>query len=385
MYKRLFQAPAQSYFLLGPRGTGKSTWLRQAYPRALFVDLLDGETFHRMQADPSALRGLLEAHPKVGTVVIDEIQKVPALLDAVHQRLENRNLPKVQFVLTGSSSRKLKRSGVNLLGGRVLHRSFHPFMAAEMGKDFRLEARVLTGMLPLVVDAPDPGQILQSYAALYLREEVQAEGLVRNLGNFSRFLQAMSLTHGARLNTSAVARECQVGQKTVEGYLGVLEDLLLGYRVPVFTKRASRHLAQHPKFYFMDTGVFQALRPRGPLDTTSEMGGAALEGLVAQHLKAWAAYSGGDAALHYWRTKSGLEVDFVLYGSEGFQALEVKSTRRPSSGDTRPLREFLVDYPHAKAYLLHTGRDRYRLDGILCIPCEEFLRTLVPGKTFPGS
>ena len=220
---------------------------------------------------------------------------------------------------------------------------------------------------------------MKSYISVCLREEVQAEGLVRNLGNFSRFLEAISFSHGSLLNAAAVARECQVGRKTVEGYLEILEDLLLGYRLPPFSRRAQRQLVSHPKFYFMDAGVYQSLRPRGPLDTPGEIGGAALEGLVAQHLKAWIAYGRQEFGLYFWRTRSGTEVDFVIYGEDLFLALEVKASATVHRHDLRPLLAFREDYPEARACLLYCGRERLLMDGILCLPCEEFLRQLVPG------
>lgn len=370
--------------LFGPRGTGKSTWLRQAYPaQALTIDLLDAGTFRDYLSRPERLREVLEGHPDARQVIIDEIQRVPALLDVIHQLIEATRRRPLQFILTGSSARKLKRSGVNLLAGRLLMRTIHPFMAAELGDAFRLEPALRLGMLPLVRGAGDSEETLRAYASLYLREEVQAEGLVRHIGSFSRFLDTISFSHGAVLNTSAVARECRVGRKTVEGFLEVLEDLLLGFRLPVFTRRARRHLVSHEKFYLVDAGVYRALRPRGPLDSAEEIGGAALEGLVAQHLRAWMAYSPGDHRLSYWRTKSGAEVDFVVYGSTGFWAVEVTRASAISGRDVAALLAFREDYPQARALLLHGGRDRMNIRGVSCIPCGEFLRRLIPGSPLP--
>jgi predicted AAA+ superfamily ATPase len=256
-------------------------------------------------------------------------------------------------------------------------------MAAEIGATFDIETALTRGLLPIVYAALDPEGTLRSYVGLYIREEVQAEALVRNVGDFARFLEAASLSHAAILNLSEVARECQVSRKTAEGFLPILEDLLLGFRVPVFARRAKRRLVIHSKFFFADTGVFRSLRPRGPLDTPEEIGGAALEGLVAQHLRAWIAYTRETHALHYWRTRAGLEVDFVVYGDATFVALEVKSSRDVSSRDVRSLRAFLDEYPEAKACLLYRGRERIRVNGILCVPCEEFLSRLVPDATLP--
>ncbi|MBI4425195.1 MAG: ATP-binding protein [Elusimicrobia bacterium] len=376
--RRFFKAPRDSFFLFGPRGTGKSTLLKADFPDALFVDLLDPDSYRTYVSRPEHLRALVEGNPGASQLVIDEIQKVPALLDVVHQLIEDKSRRPLRFILTGSSSRKLRRAGVDLLAGRVLLKTLHPFLAAELGSRFNLERALSLGSLPLVLSAKGPEETLKSYVALYLREEVQAEGLVRNIGSFSRFLEAISFSHASLLNTAEVARECQVGRKAVEGFVEILEDLLLGFRLKVFTRKAKRHLVQHPKFYYMDPGVFRALRPKGPLDAPEGISGAALEGLVAQQLRAWIAYGAEDRQLSFWRTKSGVEVDFIVYGENTFLALEVKSSRRVSSKDVRPLKAFLEDYPEAGACLLYGGRDRLRVEGIQCFPCGDFLPRLLP-------
>jgi predicted AAA+ superfamily ATPase len=256
-------------------------------------------------------------------------------------------------------------------------------MAAELGERFRLDSALRQGLVPLVWDAARPADALKAYVGLYLREEVQQEGLVRQVGDFSRFLEVVSFSQAAVLNVSEVARECQVSRKTVESYLGILEDLLLSFRVPVFTRRAERQLSSHPKFFWFDTGVYAATRPAGPLDRPEEIAGAALEGLVAQHLRAWIDYSGGDTELSFWRTKSGNEVDFIVYGRESFCAIEVKHTASVRPADLRGLRAFQEDYPEAALRLLYRGRETLDLRGIRCIPCEDFLRALVPGSPLP--
>jgi predicted AAA+ superfamily ATPase len=375
---RLFTAPRESYFLIGPRGTGKSTWLRQNYPDALYIDLLDQEVFRKYLVGPERLGDVLTGSRQTKTVILDEIQKVPSLLDEVHRLMEVAIGRQVQFILTGSSARKLKRSGTDLLAGRAILKTLHPFMAAELGPKFQFARSFEFGMLPLVLNSAEPTETLKTYASLYLREEVQAEGLVRNIGNFARFLEAMSFSHASLLNTSQVARECQINRKTVEGFIEVLEDLLLGFRLQVFMRRAQRKLVEHPKFYYMDAGVFRSLRPKGPLDSPEEISGACLEGLVAQHLRAWIAYSKGEKTLHFWRTRAGLEVDFIVYGEDTFLAIEVKRSRVVSSKDVRSLRAFREDYPQAKACLLYGGRERIMLNDVLCLPCEEFLTNLVP-------
>ncbi len=377
--RRFFRAPAGSFFLLGPRGTGKSTWLRAERHGAIWLDLLDPQTQRLYLARPERLRELVAGQPQAGEVVIDEVQKVPALLDVVHELVEkDRDL---RFVLTGSSARKLRRGSWNLLAGRLVETSMHPFMAAEMGDTFSLQRALEVGLVPLVWGSAEPEMTLRAYASLYIREEVQAEALVRDVGAFARFLEAISFSHGSVLNLAEVARECQVGRKTVEGYLGILEDLLLAFRVPVFTRRAKRHLVAHSKFYYFDAGVYRSLRPAGPLDRPEEIEGMALEGLVAQHLRAWIAYRASGARLYYWRTKSGSEVDFVLYGPDVFWAIEVKRAASVHGKDLRALRAFREDYPEAEVCLLYLGRERLAIDGIPCIPCEDFLRHLHPDRT----
>ncbi len=372
---RFLAAPELSFFLLGPRGTGKTTWLKAIFPDAVFLDLLRADLFRELSARPERLKERVLALPPGTTVVVDEVQRVPDLLNTVHELIELGRGDR--FVLTGSSARKLRRGGVDLLAGRALMRTMHPFMAAEL-PGFRLEEALQFGLVPLVVAASDPGDVLSSYAALYLEQEVQAEGMVRNIGNFARFLEAVSFSHGATLNVSNVARECQVERKSVAGYLQILEDLLLCFRLPVFTRRAQRKTVTHPKFYLFDAGVFRSLRPSGPLDRPEEIEGAALEGLVAQHLRAWIACRSDDAHLSYWRTRSGVEVDFVVYGPDEFRAIEVKNTARIRPADLRGLRSFHEDYPECEPLLLYRGEDRRRMGEISCVPVEEFLTGLRP-------
>ena len=376
---RFFNPPKQSFFLFGPRGTGKSTLVKRHFREAIYIDLLDPELFRAYSAHPERLREKLLASPGNTTVVIDEIQKLPQLLSLVHSLIEQK--AGWRFVLTGSSSRKLKRGGVDLLAGRALLCSLHPFMAAELGRSFSLQSAVQNGLLPIVLDSSDPKKVLQTYAALYLREEVQMESLVRNISSFTRFLEAASFSHASLLNITNIARECQVERKVVEGYISVLEDLLLAHRLPVLTRRAQRALVAHPKFYIFDAGIYRSLRPQGPLDRPEEIEGQAFEGLVAQHLRAWIDYSGRDFKLYFWRTRAGVEVDFVVYGVEGLFAIEVKNAARVQPQDLRGLRAFKQDYPQSRAYLVYRGKERLMKDGILCLPCEEFLLALQPHRS----
>jgi predicted AAA+ superfamily ATPase len=304
------------------------------------------------------------------------VQKVPELLPVVHQLIEQRR--RLQFILTGSSARKLKRSGVDLLAGRAVLRTLHPYMAAELGDRFEIASALHRGLVPLVVGASDPTDVLRTYAALYLREEVQQEGLVRNVGGFAHFLESISFSHGSVVNLSAVARDCQVERKTVEGYVSILEDLLLAFRLPVFTKRARRAVAAHPKLYLFDAGIYRSLRPAGPLDRPQEIDSAALEGLVAQHLRAWIAYRSDQHQLCYWRTRSGVEVDFVVYGATGLYAIEVKNSHRVRPEDLRGVGAFRNDYPQARGLLLYRGTERLLVNDIVCCPVDAFLRSLRP-------
>jgi predicted AAA+ superfamily ATPase len=376
---RFFTMPEKSFFLFGPRGTGKSTWLHHELPDGVFIDLLKPEVYRELQARPERLREIALGSSRKRVVVVDEVQRVPELLNVVHEVLERPGAPRL--VLTGSSARKLRRGGVDLLAGRAVLRTLHPFMAAELA-EFRLDDSLRFGLLPLVVAAGDPEDTLRGYAALYLEQEVQLEGWARNIGNFARFLESISLSHGAVLNVSNVARECQIERKTAAGYVEVLEDLLLGFRVPIFTRRAKRQTAAHPKFFFFDAGVFRTLRPKGPVDGREGFEGAALEGLVAQHLRAWIAYGHRDAKMYYWRTRSGVEVDFVVYGEAGFWAIEVKNTRRVRPEDLVGLKSFAADYPECKPLLLYRGQERLKIERIQCLPVEEFLRDLKP-SSFP--
>jgi len=378
MIKRFLPTPDKSFFLFGPRGTGKTTWTQAIFEGALRIDLLSPEVFRRFAARPERLREAVAGAPHKKTVIVDEVQKVPTLLPLIHALIEEKR--GMTFILTGSSSRKIKRTGADLLAGRAVVRTMHPFMAAELSSRFDFERALRYGLLPLAWQAKDPDDVLRAYAALYVREEVQAEGLVRNVGNFSRFLEEISFSQAGVLNLSNVARECEVERKVVEGYLGILEDLLLAFRLPIFTKRAKRAVSVHPKFYLFDTGVFRSLRPCGPLDRPQEIDGLALEGLVAQHLRAWNAYGGDRHRLAFWRTRSGVEVDFVIYGPDGFWAIEVKNADRVRDEDLRGLRAFREDYPEAKTLLLYRGQERLKRHGTLCMPCEEFMRGLVPGR-----
>ena len=371
MYRRIFVPPEQqSYFLFGPRGTGKSVFTGNFYEQGLFFDLLDSRTCNELMADPGRLSHRIPEGFN-DWVIIDEVQKVPSLLNEVHRLIENRRL---RFVLTGSSARRLRRDNVNLLAGRALTCRMHPLTAAELGADFDLARTLRYGQLPMAYTSPDPEMFLQSYVRTYLQEEIQLEGLTRNLPAFSRFLEAASFSQGSPLNVSAIARDCAVNRKVVENYFSILRDTLVSYEIPVFTRRAKRSVILSAKFYFFDAGVFRALRPAGPYDSDSEAKGAALETLILQEIAARNDYRHWNYGIYYWRTRQGAEVDFVLYGARGFKAIEVKHSVRVRREDLKALRQFKDEYPEVEPIFLYSGDRRFHEGGIEIVPVEMFLR-----------
>lgn len=376
MFTRTISAPKASFFLFGPRGTGKSTWLRAQFPKALFFDLLESETYVDLLASPQRLDKRIPPGFK-GRVVIDEVQKVPEILDEVHRLIERR---KLRFALTGSSARKLRRGGVNLLAGRARPLAMHPLTSGELGAAFDLKKSLDLGMLPTVhtTDIRDARSYLRGYVGTYLREEVQHEGLTRNLSGFARFLEVATLSQAQPLNISGVARDCGIDRKVVEDYFRIVEDLLIAFRLPPFTRRAKRRLSQHPKFFFFDAGVYRALRPRGPLDSAEEIDGAAIETLVVQEVRAVNDLLQLDYTLHHWRAASGHEVDLVLYGERGLHAVEVKRTSVVRGRDLEGLAAFLSDYPMARACVVYGGSRAYHEGKIEVVPASDFFRSLAP-------
>lgn len=376
MFPREIELPTkESFFLFGPRGTGKSTLLRHVYPDAFVFDLLHPPTYSELLLHPERLEHLIVESNRP-TIVVDEVQRLPSLLNEIHRLMESPKHRKVRFVLTGSSARKLRRGGANLLAGRARTRVLHPLTATELGPHFNLKRALRYGQLPTACTAEDPHEYLASYVGTYLREEVQAEAATRNLEVFSRFVLAASFSQGAVLNITDVARELGVSRKTVEGYFLLLEDLLLSIRLPVFTRRAKRAVTQHPKFYYFDAGVYRALRPRGPLDSADEIDGAAVETLVLQELRAANDNRQLKYEIFYWRTKEQKEVDFILYGERGLVAIEVKRSGTFRNSDVDALRLFQEDYPQAKCFLFYGGTKSYAVDGCRVLPLEEALLTL---------
>ena len=373
MYPRIFIPPKQqSYFLFGPRGTGKSVFAGHFYRQGLFFDLLDSQIYNEFMAEPGRLsRRIPEGFND--WIIIDEVQKVPALLNEVHRLIESR---RIRFVLTGSSARRLRSDNVNLLAGRALTCRMHPLTATELGADFNLARALKYGHLPMACTSTDPEMFLQSYVRTYLQEEIQLEGLTRNLPAFSRFLEAASFSQGSPLNISAIARDCAVNRKVVENYFSILRDTLVSYEIPVFAKRAKRSVILSVKFYFFDAGVFRVLRPAGPYDSDAEAEGAALETLVLQEITARNDYRHWNYGIHYWRTRQGAEVDFVLYGARGFKAIEVKHSDRIRREDFKGLKQFKEEYPEAELIFVYSGDRRFHEGGIEVVPVEMFLREL---------
>jgi len=376
MYKRLLgkhKSLKTSFFLFGPRGTGKTHWIRQAFPKGLYFDLLDYETYRTLLSNPTLIR---ERIPEGfdDWIILDEVQRIPELLNEVHRLIEEK---RYRFAMTGSSARKLKQKGVNLLAGRAVIYTMHPLMIQEIGNDFSLEHALKYGLLPTTfAQYISPDEYLSSYVTTYLREEVMQEGLTRRLDSFNRALEIASFSQGSVLNVSAVARETQVSRKVMEGYFSIMEDLLLATKVPVFSKRAKRKLISHSKFYFFDVGIYRALRPMGPFDKPEEAEGAALETLVFEHLRGINDYFGLGYKIYFWRTQSQHEVDFVLYGEKGIYAFEIKRSKSLSHDDLQSLKLFGEDYPEAKSYIFYGGKDTLYLDNITALPLEEALKKL---------
>ncbi|MDO8515193.1 MAG: AAA family ATPase [bacterium] len=370
MYTRLLNSQAQrSFFLFGPRGTGKTTFIKSKYPNALIFDLLKAETYDYFLSNPTRLEGSIP----VGFsdwVVIDEIQKIPQLLDEVHRLIENNHY---KFILTGSSARKLRREGINLLGGRASICKMHPLTAVELGADFNLKEYIQFGGLPGIFASNDKKDFLKSYIRAYLEQEVIQEGISRNLSAFARFLEIASFSQGSVLNVTEVGREAFVGRKVVEDYFCALEDLLIGSRLPVFSKKAKRRLVKHNKFYFFDAGVYQEIRPTGPLDQPESMGGIAVESAFFQNLLAINDYLELGYDLFFYRTSSGVEVDFIAYGNKGLKAFEIKSKKDVSSNDLYGLKSFMADYPMTKGYFLYGGGHRMYRDNIEIWPIRDAL------------
>ena len=375
MYKRIFKVnknTKQSFFLFGPRGTGKTTWLKSNFQNSIYLDLLDSKFYRTFLATPEKLNNFIPIGYQ-GWIILDEVQKVPNLLNEVHRLIESK---KYKFILTGSSARGLRKKGINLLAGRALTYYFHPLTQKELGNDFSLTHSLKFGQLPMAYTSIDQDKFLNSYIQTYLKEEVLQEGLTRNIGNFSRFLEIAAFSQGEVLSVSEIARESQLERKTVENYFSILEDLLIAIRIPVFKKRSKRRLISHSKFYYFDVGIFRSLRSRGSLDSESEIDGAALETLFLQEIRALNDYYNLGYKIYYWRSATGLEVDFILYGPNGLLAFEIKRKSSIFKKDLRGLQAFSKDYPEAKTFVFCSVDKKEYHENIQVLPIKTALKNL---------
>ena len=381
MFHRSLRLPSsgkESFFLWGPRQTGKSTLLREQYPDARWLDLLKSDEYIYYSARPERLRQEIEAdgpQPEK-QIVIDEVQRVPELLNEVHWLIENHRL---KFALCGSSARKVRRGGANLLGGRAFRYVLHGLTALELGSGFDLDRLLNHGYLPRSYESDQPARVLDSYIADYLEEEIAAEGVVRQLPTFASFLDSASLSDGDSVNFANIARDCGVSAPTVRGYFEILEDTLLGTWLPAYRRRNKRRLAKAPKFYFADVGVVNRLARRGTVIAGSEQYGKAFENWVYHELSAYTSYREVDAKLTYWRLASGTEVDFLL--DDLSIAIEAKSSENISTQHLKGLRSIAVEYPEISQRVVVCREKRARLteDGILILPAERFVERLWNG------
>lgn len=374
-----FSLPAhQSAFLWGPRKTGKTTLLKQAFPRSLYFNFLDTDLFWAVVKQPSVLRErILAADPQIlkFPVILDEVQKVPAVLDEVHWLIEEK---KLRFILCGSSARKLKRGQANLLGGRAWRYELFPLTSRELGEIDLLKA-LNNGLVPPHYFEADATRSLKAYVQDYLKEEVFSEGLARNIPAFSRFFDAMAYSQGEIVNYSNIARECGVDFKTVREYYHILIDTLLGRFVEPFKRRQDRGvILRAPKFYMFDVGVANAVAGRRVAELKGEIFGRAFEHFILMEIIAYRGYHDIDFPVHYWRTKGGAEVDFVL--GKGEIALEVKGSSRVDNNDLRAIKTFQETYKPKKTIVVSNEKAARQTAGALVLPWREFLSQLWQGK-----
>ena len=379
MYTRHLELPDHSFFLFGPRGTGKTTWLKQRIPGAVWFDLLRVHTLLALSRRPESFRHQVEASPRGTWVVVDEVQRLPSLLNEVHALIADHGR-RYRFALSGSSARKLKRLDVNLLAGRAINRQFFPLTAAERGYQFDVEQVLRFGMLPQIVTEPDYAiEALDAYVSNYIREEIQQEALVRNLESFARFLEVAALMNGQVVNVAGIARDAAVARPTVQGYFAALIDTLVGFWLPAWRRRAKVKEVGSPKFYLFDPGVARALagRLREPLDGLER--GFLLETWVLHELRAAIAIRNVGGQLHYWRTPSGSEVDFIWTRGSRAVGIEVKaaSTWRREHGAA--LKLLMADGVLKSGHGVYTGSVTLK-DGPLHVwPLDRFFRELTAG------
>ena len=373
-YLTLEEAKNDSVFLWGARQAGKSTLLKSLFPDARYYDLLKNEEFVRLNQHPEYLRQELSDHPQGELVIIDEVQKIPALLDEVHWLITNRN---IRFILCGSSARKLKRGNANMLGGRALRTVLFPFVSAEIS-NFNLDHALNHGMLPRHYLIENPSRRIEAYISNYLIEEIKAEALTRNLATFNRFMEIAAISCGEQLNFNNIASECGVSSPTIKEYFTILEDTMLGYMIPAFRKKAKRRLVMSPRFYYFDIGITNFLLKRNRLTQGSPEYGKAFEHFIILELVAYLEYTNSRAELTYWRTSSGLEVDAVL--GDANVAIEIKSAREIQNHHLKGLKAFAEEYPGARKILVSNEKYARRVNDIELIPAYPFLEQLWNGS-----
>ncbi len=381
-YERILAPPSQSFFLLGVRGVGKSTWARASLQNAEFIDLLDERLYQDLLADPALFPQLLAHVEPNAWVVLDEIQRLPALLNEVHRLIESRG---IRFALLGSSARKLKAAGTNLLAGRALMKTMYPFTAAELASDFALSTVLRHGSIPLVWQAPERREVLEAYVQLYLREEIRAEALVRNLPGFVRFLPVAALFHGQVINVSGIARDARVARTTVQGYLDILVDTLLAYRLRAYEARLRVRERKLPKLYWVDPGIVRGVkRQLGSVGV--EERGALMEGIVLTTLRAHAEVADVYEEIFYWAPHQSrdTEVDFLLRRGNELLAIEVKATDRYHSRVLKGLRAIAGHGNLVRRVLVYAGNRSFRSsDGIEIWPFTRFAQQLADDSLWP--
>ncbi len=381
MFPRNLEVPERTFFLFGPRGTGKTTWLRANLPDAHWIDLIVERELLKFLRDPGRLALEVEELRHRSWVVVDEVQRLPRLLNDV-QDLIARHGARYRFALTGSSARKLKRDHANLLPGRVINRKFFPLTADELGESFDVAALLRFGTLPAVQTSTaerDRIDLLEAYVENYLAQEIRQEALVKSLESFTRFLDVAATVNAQVTNVAGIARDAAVARPTVQGYFEILVDTLLGTWLPAWRPRAKVKEVAHPKFYFFDPGVVRGIARRLHDPVGDEERGALLETYLLHELRAWINRSGAGGELCYWRTPSGTEVDFVWRRGASVVAIEVKSSRRWRSGDAAGLRAFHEVRPLRRAFAVYLGAERLRDGKVEVLPLVEFLAALSRG------
>ncbi len=373
--KQTFQdIGAESTFLWGARQTGKSTLLKSLYPRALYFDLLLYDVYERLQRNPGILREAVEASGQSGPVIVDEIQRIPALLNEIHWLITNK---KVQFILSGSSPRKILRSGANLLGGRALRHELYPLVYKEI-PDFDLVKALNNGLLPRYYQSKRPARLISAYIGSYLQDEILAEAKIRNIQAFTRFLEVASFSNGEIVNYSNIATECGVSAPTVKEYFQILEDTLIGRFLPSYNKKPKRRVILAPKFYYFDLAIANHFLKRVSILPGSEIFGHAFEHFIYHELYSHCKYSGLNYPISYWRTASQLEVDFILGDHE--VAIEVKGRDQINTHHLKGLKRFSEEYQVEKLILVSNDPIIRQINHISLLPWNIFLDKLWSGE-----